>query len=246
MSKNPKLPVDDQILENKLRIRGPVKIETLESEGFIDWNETLKCYDLVSFEDSRVMGRFEVNPPKGSFVMEYETDYGPYYMHSSLGTPETAIPVIYKNEGVQYNFVTAQAICLEVMKGRGLSELAREEGMPSLVRISNWRQQHEDFDRMLEIAYEVRGEVTRDEVARIAMGLENLALSEFDLKVQGKKTDLLKWLAGQDNARYSPKTEVKHSGSVGAIMVETGVRRGNEDDKEDYSIVDVTPEKDVE
>lgn len=99
----------------------------------------------------------------------------------------------------KYSNKVAKRICAELMKGRTLTNICKEEKMPSLVTVYKWLNAanktsfKEDFYKSYVLAREVQAEVFADQIIDIS----DDRISDDKIKVSRAKlrTDVRKWIA---------------------------------------------------
>jgi len=84
-----------------------------------------------------------------------------------------SMSTLAKIDKTMYTRKIARRICHELMKGRTLTKICRDENTPSIVTVFKWlnplsRYYHEEFLEMYKLAREVQAEVFADSTADIA------------------------------------------------------------------------------
>ena len=97
------------------------------------------------------------------------------------------------------NFIVARTA-----NGELLSEVCSEEGMPSVMQVYSWFENHPEFERQFRLAEMARGHMLGDEVERIARGTDRENVSADKLK-----TEVLSKAAARLNPKFQDKQLVE-------------------------------------
>jgi len=143
---------------------------------------------------------------------------------------EAGITNMISTSNTQYNPMTVQILCQKIAEGGSITKICKQAGMPTYATLCKWRKDYPEIREMLEQAYVDRADTLRDE----ALG-EALLADEDNVDSQKLKHDALKWAAGVDSPRYSPKAKIEATLNIPTqVIVHTGI---------DRTPKDVTPEK---
>ena len=97
------------------------------------------------------------------------------------------------------NFIVARTA-----NGELLSEVCSEDGMPSVMQVYSWFENHPEFERQFRLAEMARGYMLGDEVERIARGTDRENVSADKLK-----TEVLSKAAARLNPKFQDKQLVE-------------------------------------
>jgi transposase-like protein len=99
-----------------------------------------------------------------------------------------------------YTRQTAEAICLRLMEGESLTQIARDPDMPCYGTILKWVKRHPEFDEAYTAAREVQADYFFDEARDVA-----LATTPKTVWADRLKFDVIRWQA----ARLAPRKYVE-------------------------------------
>lgn len=121
----------------------------------------------------------------------------------------------------------ADAICAKLSKGIPLAEICREEGMPAVRTVSDWKAAHEEFAAdfararddgydaiaasLLEIADDARNDWMETKNGKV-LDAEHVQRSKLRIETR------LKLLAKWDPRRYGEKIVNEHTGADGGAI----------------------------
>ena len=118
----------------------------------------------------------------------------------------------------------ADAIFAQIGKGRGLSDICRDEGMPNRTTIYRWLAEDEAFRRQYAVACEIRPEHMGDQILGSADNDENEDTQRDRLRIDARK-----WLTAKlAPKKYGDKIVNEHSGPDGGdipVKVTTDIDR---------------------
>lgn len=136
---------------------------------------------------------------------------------------------------VPYSPLVLAQICQAIAEGGALTKICNGQGnMPTYSTFCNWRRKHSEVAAEIEHAREDRAENHRDNVLALAK-----ATDEDNTESSKIKIDAEKWLAANDNQRYSPKAKLEATINVPTqILVHTGIVR-----EKDVTPAPPTPEQ---
>lgn len=137
-----------------------------------------------------------------------------------------------------YNEVTAHELCNLVADGHPLTELCKRPDMPDYGIVRQWRIRVPVFAAMLEQAYKDRGETHRDE-----MYLKSKQeYAKDDAPRKRNEIEVLKYLIQADNPeRYSITQKIDKQVTSTKIVIETGIRRTDDQHFHKDEAKNVTP-----
>ncbi len=136
-----------------------------------------------------------------------------------VGTPEQDRPRIYeKSEAAHGNRAMSKKqkcwdytpdlglrICECVAAGQSLTKIGRMSGMPSRYMIRKWEEDHPEFAKRLEKAFEDGADALADEIIKIADDVKNNIL---DPRAGSVAIDALKWTASKlKPQKYADRVE---------------------------------------
>lgn len=87
----------------------------------------------------------------------------------------------------------ADTICEQLMEGRSLHSICKQEGMPSIGTVMKWLRENPAFSTQYAHAREAQAEVMGDKMVQLALEPEKNADPQM-LRVQ---IDAIKWAAGR-------------------------------------------------
>lgn len=150
---------------------------------------------------------------------------------STVWIQEGINPVVGGLREVAFNPVTVDLICQKIAEGGNLTKICTERGMPTYPTFCRWKRAHPWIEEQLESARRDRAEYLRDRAVE-----EALAADSDNVGAQSLKHEAMKWAAGVDHGKYSPKAKVEATLNVPTqIIVSTGIDRTPPAEK------DVTP-----
>lgn len=123
----------------------------------------------------------------------------------------------------EFDPATGDLICHKIMEGQTLTQVCREEGMPSLTVVGLWRKNNPAFAEAIRFAREMAAELFHDRVHDIA---NEAAAGVHKDEVPSLKlaTDNFKWLAEKANPeRFAKQKEVGDTNTAITINLRTGV-----------------------
>lgn len=234
--------MSDELVANKVtyKIIKTIDFKDLEYDHFLEYNETLSFYEIIRMDDGECVGI--VDPRTISVrnsIIEYEINGKQFYLSQSL-SPDNHIEMPRR---FAFSWGMAEMICGRIATGETMTAISKDPLMPSMYYLQIWRKQKPDFNEMIEVAYQARGESLRDKIVEELDDLDENETSR-EMEISKTKIENYKWLASKDNSnRFGNKTEVKNTGNNATVIVlETGVRKDG--GLEDYSQPkDVTPAK---
>lgn len=126
----------------------------------------------------------------------------------------------------QFNQEAADSICERLSKGEPLASICRDENMPAVRTVSDWKSAHEqfaaDFARAREEGFDaiaaeclsIADETTFDDVeTEHGMRANTEWISRSKLRIETRLKLLSKW----DVKRYGDKITQEHTGSLQVI-----------------------------
>lgn len=150
---------------------------------------------------------------------------------STVWIQEGINPVVGGMREITFNPITVDIILQKIAEGGSLTSICKLPGFPTYPTFCRWKRQHPWIEEALDSARRDRAEFLRDEAMRQA-----LEADEDNVSAQSLKHEALKWGAGVDHAKYSPKAKVEATLNVPTqIIVSTGIDRTPPAEK------DVTP-----
>ena len=120
-------------------------------------------------------------------------------LRMEAGKSEWVVAGHHFNRYKMMNFIVARTA-----NGELLSEVCSEEGMPSVMQVYSWFENHPEFERQFRLAEMARGHMLGDEVERIARGTDRENVSADKLK-----TEVLSKAAARLNPRFQDKQLVE-------------------------------------
>ena len=99
--------------------------------------------------------------------------------------------------------------------GELLSEICQEDGMPSIMQVYSWFENHPDFEKQFMLAEKARGHMLGDEVERIARNTDRENVSADKLK-----TEVLGKAAARLNSRFQDRQVVEQRDEYSSMTPE--------------------------
>lgn len=121
----------------------------------------------------------------------------------------------------EFNQETADSICEQLIEGKSLRSLCREESMPAASTVCRWLSQNEEFRKQYAHARELQADSLFDESLDIADNAhDSQAGCDPDVQRDRLRIDTRKWMASKLAARkYGDKIDVTSNGeTVGRIV----------------------------
>ena len=123
--------------------------------------------------------------------------------------------------GQPFSEVIADLICEEIIKGKNITEVARDPRIPGFYTITKWREYNKAFDASIRQAFSARADVQHDRLIEVA---EKITTKD-EAVVKKPLIEALKWSAEKTNPdQYGQKTKI--SGDPAAplqLIIDTGV-----------------------
>jgi hypothetical protein len=127
---------------------------------------------------------------------------------------------------IKYTMEYGNMICEYIRQGRTLKDIGKLSHMPDAGTIYRWQSMHPEFKDRVETARVDRAEHFHDLVISTAKEL----VDKEDVPVAKTKIDAFKWAAEKGNpSKYGSSTKVDIHGGGGTIIVDTGIRRDDND-----------------
>lgn len=128
----------------------------------------------------------------------------------------------------------ADEICQKLGQGIPLAVICREEGMPAVRTVNDWRRAHPDFDKAYGEARDEGFDVIAADTLAIVDAPPERCNTEHGDKIdaghvawtKNRIEQRLKLLAKWDPRRYGELQKVEHSGSVEVSLAERMRKRG--------------------
>ena len=135
-----------------------------------------------------------------------------------------------------YSLALGQKICARLAKGEPLAQICRDEGMPGVQTVSDWKDRHPEFSVMIVRAREEGFDALAAECLAIAnTPLEGVeTTTKDDGRIEEKRSDMLghrklqietrlKLLAKWDPKRYGEKLAIGGDAEAPPIRTESTV-----------------------
>lgn len=127
---------------------------------------------------------------------------------------------------ITHNPVIIDLICQRISEGESLTDICKDPSMPTYPTLMRWRRKHDYIEKALHEARIDRAEGLRDKALKEA----DKAESKDPIGAHALRVDTLKWAAGVDSPRFSPKAKVEATiQAPTVIQVVTGIDRGPKD-----------------
>ena len=112
-----------------------------------------------------------------------------------------------------YTLEMAATICGRLANGEALSAMCREEDMPGLSTVYQWRAKHPEFAEMYARAREDQADTLADELVAVADD-ETIPADSRRIRVDARK-----WAASKLKPRaYGDRLDMNHSGGVSVTL----------------------------
>lgn len=98
-----------------------------------------------------------------------------------------------------------ELICQELCRGRGLPEIVRTPGMPSMRAVMRWMKDEPVFREAYEESERIRGLVLAEDAIDIARGTDATTASANKVMI-----DTLKWASSKYNIKFSDRQVIEH------------------------------------
>jgi transposase-like protein len=147
--------------------------------------------------------------------------------------------------GVRYSALLGDAIGQAILEGGTIREVCRRFGI-TYGTFCKWRRQHEDFRQAVEDAKRDRAEVYFEKMVDI---VEATSADKDEVALSRLKTDVYRHMAAVGNEAFSPVNRQKIDARIGAVSVETGIRRPGDDgfvEPLDFAVIEEAQKKVVE
>ncbi len=123
--------------------------------------------------------------------------------------------------GPRFNQLAVDLLCQKIAEGGYITKICTEAGMPSYSVLCQWKRLHKHINEQIDQAYRDRAECLRDKVLIEADKAQEDTINESRVKI-----DALKWAAGVDSPKFSPKAKVEATFLAPTqIIVHTGIDR---------------------
>ena len=104
--------------------------------------------------------------------------------------------VLTKDLPYKYTPIIAKYICTQLAEGVRISDICRQEKMPTISRVYNWREQYSDFAKAMDLARQSYAMRQHDRALEAAEELkEDRGATDLDVKKARLQIDTLKWSA---------------------------------------------------
>jgi hypothetical protein len=136
---------------------------------------------------------------------------------------EQVNPSVLVRREVHFSEIVVDQMCSRIVEqNRGLTDICKDDDMPSYTTLCAWRRVHPWIDERLEVARRDRAERLRDE----AFAIVDQVTDAKEVPAASLRADLRKWAAGVDNTKYSPKAKVEANINLPTqINVITGISK---------------------
>lgn len=145
-------------------------------------------------------------------------------IHKKTGTVlKQDVSLAVEKAQTVFDPLVGDLICHKIMEGKTLTEISRQEGMPSLTVIGLWRRNNSAFADAVKFAREMAAEIFHDRIHDIA---NEAAAGVHKDEVPSLKlaTENYKWLAEKSNPeRFAKKQEEGNTNTAITINLRTGV-----------------------
>lgn len=122
-----------------------------------------------------------------------------------------------------YTKELADEICERLCKGETLADICRDDHMPAVRTVSDWRDTHQDFDAAYLLARDIGFDAIANRMRLTARGKKAKAGGDSSGDVQRDRliidTDF-KLLSKWDPRRYGDRVQLEHSGSIRSLSDE--------------------------
>lgn len=125
----------------------------------------------------------------------------------------TTAKLLGKGRANKFTVSIGREICERLAKGELLSKIVKEERMPCMLTVFNWKREHSDFATEFDAAREAQGEVRADEIMPIADS------KKFHHADKAVRIGVRKWLAEvRKPSVYGKKVEVEAGDKLSNVM----------------------------
>lgn len=123
----------------------------------------------------------------------------------------------------RYSLELAEKVCSAIADGKTIRAAAKLPGMPSKASIFRWLREHEEFQKLYEVATDERADAMIDEIVEIADNCKTDAdsIRKAKLRIWARVEQAQK----MKPKKYGQKMELSGNGPAGSIVVEI-VRHG--------------------
>lgn len=130
--------------------------------------------------------------------------------------------VLATTDYMRFNPYIVDLICQKIAEGGRITKICTGYGgFPTYSQLCGWRRTQPQINKQLEEAYKDRADYYKEQVLDIAEESQEAFINEARVKI-----DALKWMAGVDNPRYSPKAKVEATLNVPTqVIIATGIDR---------------------
>jgi len=127
---------------------------------------------------------------------------------------------------VEYHPYIGDLIVDEILEGKTLLQISKDDRFPSMSVMQRWLMKYEDFFDKIRKAERSRAQIFHDKIVDVADQADT-PMSDAELKTARLKVDTLKWAAKKGDAeRYGDKTTIDGNlDHAVTIVVQTGIRR---------------------
>jgi hypothetical protein len=138
----------------------------------------------------------------------------------------------------EFDRETADFICEQLIEGKSLRSLCKEDDMPAASTVCRWLSQNEEFRKQYAHARELQADALFDESLDIADDAEHDLVPDDDDKtiLRGNgvavqrarlRVDTRKWMAGKlQPKRYGDKVDLTSDGQGLGVVVFKGLNDG--------------------
>jgi len=143
---------------------------------------------------------------------------------------------------VRYNALVGDLLCQHVVEGASITEACRRVGI-TYSQLCKWRRDDSGLAERLRQAKRDRAELWFEKVVEIA---ETTGEGKGELELGRLRADIYKHVSAVTNEEFSPQNRQKIDARIGAVSVETGIRRPGDDgfvEPLDFAVIEEAQKK---
>lgn len=132
------------------------------------------------------------------------------------------VPLVDIPTPKKYSILLADQMCTMILEGVGIQRACDKIGITYREYVQ-WRKAYPEFMEMMDEARKDRAEIFFEKLEEVA---EQTEANEDDISLGRLKIDVYKHLSEvSDSSRFGKTTKINAKVGVGAIQIETGIRR---------------------
>lgn len=118
----------------------------------------------------------------------------------------------------EYSETRAETICTELAKGRSLSSICNDEGMPEMCTVYTWLRKFPEFQNRYARARQDAADTLADEILRISDELEH-ATDPIQIQAARLRVESRRWIASRLKPQtWGDKVQAEITGADGAPL----------------------------